>query len=44
MIVKPNKALGKSAVYENVKVEFYNETKKITFENENKAIESGTLK
>jgi hypothetical protein len=44
MVVKPNKTLGTKAVYETVKIEFYLTTKKITFENKNKAVETGTLK
>ncbi len=44
MIVKPNKIQGKAAVYEKVKIQFYQDSKKITFENKNKAVESGTLK
>lgn len=38
MVVKPNKALGKAAVYENVKIQFNAITKKITFQNKNKAV------
>lgn len=44
MIVKPNKNQGKAAVYEKVKIQFYHGTNKITFEDKNKAVESGTLK
>jgi|JI6StandDraft_1071083.scaffolds.fasta_scaffold2430409_1 hypothetical protein len=38
MIVKPNKIQGKAAVYEKVKIQFYQDSKKITFENKNKAV------
>lgn len=38
MIVKPNKLAGKPAVYEQVKIQFDAVSKKITFENKNKAI------
>ena len=44
MVVKPNKQLNTKAVYEMTKIEFFHETGKITFENNNKAIETGTLK
>lgn len=44
MIIRPNKTLGKPAVYERTKIQFNPETKKITFQNPNKAIENGTLK
>lgn len=44
MIVKPNKIQGKAAVYEKVRIQFYQDSKKITFENKNKAVETGTLK
>ena len=44
MIIKPNKAIGQKARYEEVNLEFYNQTCKITLTNKNKAEESGTLK
>ena len=37
MIIKPNKALGQKAKYEEATVEFYNQTNKITITNKNKA-------
>lgn len=44
MIVKPNKSLDQKAKYEEVLIEFYLKTRKITFTNKNKAVESGTLR
>jgi len=38
MVIKPNKIQGKPAVYEAVKIHFSRDSKKITFENKNKAI------
>ena len=37
MIVKPNKAIGQKARYEESTLEFYNQTYKITITNKNKA-------
>lgn len=44
MIVKPDKVKGLKAKYEDVTVEYFLNTSKITFTNKNKAVESGTLK
>lgn len=44
MIVKPNKIQGKAAVYEKVKIQFYIDSKKVSIQNKNKAVENGTLK
>ena len=44
MIMKPNKALGQKAKYEEATLEFYNQTNKITITNKNKAEQNGTLK
>ena len=44
MIIKPNRAIGQKARYEEVNLEFYNQTCKITLTNKNKAEENGTLK
>ena len=44
MIIKPNKALGQKAKYEEATVESYNQTNKITITNKNKAEQNGTLK
>lgn len=43
MIVKPNKALDQKARYEETKVEFSPSNCKITFTNQHKAVEEGTL-
>ena len=44
MIVKPNKIQGQKAKYEDVTIEFYLKTRKITFMDPNNAVENGTLK
>ena len=44
MIVKPDKIKGQKAKYEDVTIEYFVNTSKITFTNKNKAVESGTLK
>jgi hypothetical protein len=44
MIIKPNKATGQKAKYEDVDIEYYYKTSKITFINKLKASESKTLK
>ena len=38
MIVKPDKLKGQKAKYEDVNIEYYFQTSKITFTNKNKAI------
>ncbi len=44
MIVKPDKIKGQKAKYEDVMIEYFLNTSKITLTNKNKAVESGTLK
>lgn len=44
MIVRPDKAKGQKAKYEDVTIEYFLNTSKISFTNKNKAVESGTLK
>ncbi len=44
MIIKPNKATGQKAKYEDVDVEYFHKTSKITFTNKFKANEGKTLK
>lgn len=44
MIIKPNKATGQKAKYEDVEIEYFLKTSKITFTNKLKASESKTLK
>ena len=44
MIVKPDKVKGQKAKYEDVTIEYFLNTSKITMTNKNKAVESGTLK
>lgn len=44
MIIKPNKATGQKAKYEEVEIEYYHKTSKISFINKLKASESKTLK
>ena len=44
MIVKPDKIKGQKAKYEDVTIEYFLNTSKVTITNKNKAVESGTLK
>lgn len=44
MIIKPNKVTGQKAKYEDVDVEYFYKTSKITFTNKHKASESKTVK
>ena len=44
MIIKPNKATGQKAKYEEVEIEYFLKTSKVTFTNKLKASESKTLK
>lgn len=44
MIIKPNKATGQKAKYEDVEIEYFLKTSKITFTNKLKASEGKTLK
>lgn len=44
MIVKPDKIKGQKAKYEEVIIEYYTNTSKITITNKNRAVDSGTLK
>jgi len=44
MVVKPDKVKGQKAKYEDVNIEYFLKTSKVTFTNKNKAIESGTLR
>lgn len=44
MIIKPNKVTGTKAKYEDVEIEYYHKTSKISFTNKLKATESKTLK
>lgn len=44
MIVKPDKAKGQKAKYEEVEIEFYFKTAKVSLVNKNDAAEMGTLK
>lgn len=44
MIIKPNKATGQKAKYEDVEIEYFLKTSKISFTNKLKASESKTLK
>jgi hypothetical protein len=44
MIIKPNKVTGQKAKYEDVDVEYFHKTSKITFTNKHKASESKTVK
>ena len=44
MIIKPNKATGQKAKYEDVEIEYFLKTSKIAFTNKLKASESKTLK
>jgi hypothetical protein len=44
MIIKPNKATGQKAKYEDVEIEYFLKTSKISFTNKHKASESKTLK
>lgn len=44
MIIKPNKVTGQKAKYEDVEIEYYHKTSKISFTNKLKATESKTLK
>ena len=44
MVVKPNKERNQKAKYEDVTIEFYLKTRKITFMDANRAVENATLK
>jgi hypothetical protein len=44
MIVKPDKLKGQKAKYEDVTIEYFLNTSKITLTNKNKAVETGTLR
>lgn len=44
MIVKPDKIKGQKAKYEDITIEYFLNTSKITMTNKNKAVETGTLK
>lgn len=44
MIIKPNKVAGTKAKYEDVDIEYFHKTSKISFTNKLKATESKTLK
>jgi hypothetical protein len=44
MVVKPDKAKGQKAKYEEVDVEYYYRTSKISWTNKHKLTESKTLK
>ena len=44
MIIKPNKEKGQKAKYEEVDVNYYVKTSKITITNRHKAVQSKTLK
>lgn len=44
MIIKPNKVTGQKAKYEDVEIEYFLKTCKISFTNKLKASESKTLK
>lgn len=44
MIVKPDKIKGQKAKYEDVTIEYFVNTSKVTLTNKNKAVETGTLK
>ena len=44
MIIKPNKAEGRKAKYEEVEVEYFIKTAKVVFTNRHKATENKTLK
>jgi hypothetical protein len=44
MIIKPNRTKGIKAAYEDVRIEFNSGNRQIAIENNNKAVEMGTLK
>ena len=43
MIIRPNRERGQKAKFEDVTIEYYIATSKISVINKNKAVESGTL-
>ena len=44
MIIKPNKEKGQKAKYEDVEVNYFVKTSKVTITNKHKAVQAKTLK